>query len=1393
MASSSMDMIDQKILDVLKQQPKIPKELEDYLESAAKAFQTKAYTKAAKYFNDFLDANNKDNKYLSNDDETIVLVTYMSCLCFIESADSKNWWDAVNALEKLVNYQGAKYPMVYWALGKAYVKLYRFGKAAHALAKCCYLIRERNVKCPGYCIPGSNEIIPESTKEGLEYAILGLKEHMLVYHRPNTVCCLNECSNFSANESETKAIFFGSPTFIGMVQVTCNNSCNNCIMRFHVVCWKAKKESLCSSGKLSDKEVLHLECFTPNCVDAKGVRSIIRKIEIIDDQGIVKATIEPRGDDAVKHAKTASTPKGAIKKQQQPKLKNSSEPRAPVVRNPKPPVVQKEVVKVEVAEEGDDLQDEQTLKLAVEKLKTLRAKNFGIKDEKIWKPNLSMYGNDFMLKTAEAMPDPDFSDDRPYDEEKAFVFSYLFEFISNNGPMKLSRLDEKWKEMQMEILGKPCQSISSHHADIGDFLTQSLKLAIVGDYISTADKLPEAYYLARNDACEIVKFFMEPDADENSTGSSLDDEAAFNDFIHQDYDYSMSNSTITNGAQSLNGEPLFVPHASINNKKKCDNEYTNGFASTKDIMEPEEIREINKTDMCPSNVAKSGSSSNVECSGDNVLVDKSATIKNFTPPIQAEKNSTKLPYSLELPQKNTGIESVENGDGEIEKESFIDQAYRHEGGDSPKVTVKGAYSVSDIENHVKSSPLELKILHRISARDTSANETKLTKVYQNQNALINAVCKTSVNSIDSENSKQVPIVENKTATLPNVEAVEKSAIPPPKTNNVLKSMTSHVDNLKLILEVQLLKDELAEIREEKEKLQTDLKVVTDNSTIIIGRLAMDLLTKQYNFNRSALTEVLNELYFEYKLISNIQNILHSSIGTKLPLNESEITSNITEVEKRINNYQEKFIKVRDELSASLVEGNFQSINLPPEQIPDIPKQNLDHVLQSAFGLYRMHFLKEFQNLQMPKGPTSFMPPQFGPIPPYWPPLNVHSNIYNQRPLVNDQNPRNSQPFDQVQQQFAQPNFGSSMLPPPYFGARQYVARPSLPPLNSYLSYPPPLLNPQRPAAPNHLNNPAATELPFNPTRQTTDQVNDQSQANSKFGPQPPCDSNSKQSTTSFLGEPLQFLKDKSNYRGSQEKIAVPDCSLELSNSTGNLAQPHTKINDPSSGAGPSTDSEPVQNHAEIVKGAGDNVSIISQPKTPVRTTRAHSMDKLMRRLRSHYTGVLELDLLKSIECVRKQHNNSLSKLPICRIIQEADNFIGIIQQRQLCGYVKYQPNQYSAVRSPITPNRGDTERMKASTSSGTPLKKESTVSSGSKKKWEPVHIPNESWKKDPAANSECAICFETMSNGNIMTLECQHSFHKQCMRDWHKHQIVIGSCPLCRRHTPIDNEFPPLG
>ena len=56
---------------------------------------------------------------------------------------------------------------------------------------------------------------------------------------------------------------------------------------------------------------------------------------------------------------------------------------------------------------------------------------------------------------------------------------------------------------------------------------------------------------------------------------------------------------------------------------------------------------------------------------------------------------------------------------------------------------------------------------------------------------------------------------------------------------------------------------------------------------------------------------------------------------------------------------------------------------------------------------------------------------------------------------------------------------------------------------------------------------------------------------------------------------------------------------------------------------------------------------------------------------------------------------------------------------------------------------------------------------------------------------DCAICLEELKENNKIILECNHSFHLECIKEWFKNN---NTCPFCRRivNTNVIPSAPPL-
>ncbi|KAG8035158.1 hypothetical protein G9C98_001648 [Cotesia typhae] len=153
-----------------------------------------------------------------------------------------------------------------------------------------------------------------------------------------------------------------------------------------------------------------------------------------------------------------------------------------------------------------------------------------------------------------------------------------------------------------------------------------------------------------------------------------------------------------------------------------------------------------------------------------------------------------------------------------------------------------------------------------------------------------------------------------------------------------------------------------------------------------------------------------------------------------------------------------------------------------------------------------------------------------------------------------------------------------------------------------------------------------------------------------------------------------------------------------------------------------------------------------------------SMDKLLRELRARHRGVLEYDLLYCVEAVRKKFNNSLSGLTFAEIIREVEKLLPGRERLQIRNYDR---RIFIVKKSPSKSNPWAT-------------------------------LDGYQWTNEEFGESECIICMEPIIKfGKVpsYTLRCKHTFHKKCIKNWFNQN---QSCPTCRIHCIIDDEFPPL-
>ncbi|XP_071519097.1 uncharacterized protein [Panulirus ornatus] len=102
----------------------------------------------------------------------------------------------------------------------------------------------------------------------------------LVKPTPKAKCRYRDCISTQGHTYANEEIYITDPDFKGFLDVTCEECCT---VSYHPCCWKAYKEQQEEGiGRISDKDLLGLECMTPDCTGK------ICCIRIYDDTGRLK-------------------------------------------------------------------------------------------------------------------------------------------------------------------------------------------------------------------------------------------------------------------------------------------------------------------------------------------------------------------------------------------------------------------------------------------------------------------------------------------------------------------------------------------------------------------------------------------------------------------------------------------------------------------------------------------------------------------------------------------------------------------------------------------------------------------------------------------------------------------------------------------------------------------------------------------------------------------------------------------------------------------------------------------------------------------------------------------------------------------------------------------------
>ncbi|XP_033225586.1 uncharacterized protein LOC117178314 isoform X2 [Belonocnema kinseyi] len=1408
-------------------------QLETTLRNASTAYISEKKHTAATHYKaalEYVTDNHMEDDVVNKD-----IIKYVLNLIALESEKGDDLITAVSSLSSLETCIGDKFPAIYYALAKAHSKLFRFELADEAVKKgFAFLNSDKELK--EYYFPGTKTVLPESTKKGLLEVLMQLKEECSGWHRPDAICSSQNCQNFTQVHSiPNRNIFFSDPTFTGMVRVTCNNCSHPCKVNYHQVCWKTIKEQLSPVEKISDKDVIGFECFTPNC-ENETTPSVIIKIEVIGENAEVKTVIE--GPAAlIQPPKPPPIAKGAIRKQtQQPKEKRRFEKpkRPPTVPHqtphPKEPSIEKDYI------------GEQILSLVA-----LRENNFGISPEHDWRPDREMYGNLNLTAIGDAFPDPDFSSSEPEIAQiESFTFSMLYEYIVNNGPVRVKDVLQKWEDTKSIM--PTSVNIINNDIEIIDFLLQSLKIAMVGDYICTSRMLPDVYRTIKQNTSGCLKFAMETAIEPEEI--EMEDDDVFNQIMQEESCGSSHSSQLPPVPQyekkQSSKKVAPAPKLDSSNMKIGKSKKLNKKPKIKTPKgeEPTEEMLYQGIQGIYAQLESFNPISGYSISG--LQMDYNQTDYNQTDYNQTDYNQTdynQIDFSQYIPTDEADAapdvedevlqQIISNSTPqEVEKSQLIQNNFQannfQELPENLKSSAQNESVIEEVRLTVKNffEEFEQKILRKkqmamgpqgdgsvIDEKYNAADDSRRGSNISQENPtdasgksveMENEVYKRYTEHIAQLNTEIQNLSRQKTLAEQKVGQLMQ------EKGNIIKSFEAERDHLMEKVKVcSNLVSTTKDVEMRYESMKKDFtKLVQDTTAVVTHKKELELKLENSAKEKEAIAEDFENQYLtlamEMGKISKeldaktreLENELEARLDLKQTLLQKCLNAQFIANKNLLTGYMEQ-CKLTLEVftAANAFLKNALNISLFPEArewaktLSDLQTVNIEH---------QAEFSKLFAILQSKEEVKSI-----GDI-------SLKLNDVPAKPVI-------SLP-ESIQRAFSVLHMHFMKMIPPRIPNMQQP-----PPLmHPVLGQPMFIQNPQQAYVMNSGYPYPRNRLPYPPLPPQQQQQQQQQQpvpaqpglAPFNFPrPGPPSPNNNgngilnNNKITSSVSSTIVKIVDDAETKEQEESVQGSSENLNVSLDEV-LIEEKEKLSEISSIGGSTTS---LSAKSESAATPPLNGLQLKKPK--------YGIDRVMQKLRTEFLGVPELDLIESISEIRKMHNNSLNGMRTSEIVKEARQFIVKRQRQHICDYTtentqpepkeekQENPEVVLSKEKPPVENkdyfhpfaferlsviRNRQNSLSSTSSVGSAPKPESKKKTPSKPAWVPIKSSDNKWKKE-AQEAECNICMDPLENTGfkkaVYTLRCQHAFHTECIRSWFRQS---QSCPTCRVFSTLDDDFPPL-
>ncbi|XP_068993590.1 uncharacterized protein [Neodiprion pinetum] len=1392
-----------------------PKEIDSLLRQGYEAYRFGNYglasTKYRTAWEIINDATVKVQTRFINED----VICYMLCVTLLETNQLNNLSESVELLISLEKRSSHVLPAVYFALSKAHHKHYRFALALKTIEEGFAFLRS-GVELPLHTIPGSNIILPESTRDGLSVSLADMKEECSKWHPPDAVCCLGECVPSSRLYSPNRNIYFSDPAFSGMVVVTCSNNRNPCTIKFHQACWKLKKDQLSAVKKLSDKDIIGCECFTPNCVYGQGERSLITKVEVYGDNGKLKTCIGAPANPVV-WVKRRYPSKGAIPRQLDKPKRHSEK-----IRRPGIITVPRSICKEAT---GEDCV-EKAWRLA--QLSNLRENNFGIKSDCEWRPDAVMYGNPQMVEIGDFLGGPIFENDcSQMAAVKTFIFTYFYEFIKENGCVKKQEISQKWEEDKFVF--DNYSNALNNETDISDFLLQSYKLVSLGDYIGVAETLPELFAVVRSEVCGCLKFLL---ADPLRSRTAIIQDDVFN-LIIGDYEEKQNRAqTMSHGYDTdTDTDKMMIgisasPVVADSHKIPLPTYEARDFRGANKSMEDHD-RQQSRDDNTPWMLTfhEISSPTNSTCSNDvsNVVINNVES-NHWT----VTENSADLGATLgvdhchEMMQKINLGDEIENDPNRVQAD--CESAVNNCQDDAVKLKNN---SMTDTSYDICNTPEEPEVIHSVNrdpATDPAVCKVTLRRDMHQSSALYAFDMNCSHQEIEvpfDRTSSKLAHIHN--ACSFDLDEAKPKGVCTDRTDTRVQNLEKELTEYKMVssasmselvkdshrLEVQCskLESEKSQIMEKIRECQLDLRRCTeDNVTLKLKNTELmhkyDKLFKEkteieHNFNvllreKSAIENRLGVLEKERnKTDKKLQKYeLHQSDSSNADLNPMD---NGLKVQTQFGQQQSlEFLSRSNQRKARLdfLHNEFFMDNIILEKALEKCNDHI-HMLKEVGKLFEVLIGRQFPIMDVQaewKKMHSYLQHMALTYKEKY--LEAKALLESDKPIKNMEVTKPSlniifpQPLNLAEIYYkGQAKFMSH--PMSFMQSQQTVPSAH----HQHLGYfhPPsgvPYQGPNTQARGNGVH--------WNMLYEPTSRDNQGPRIQSNFSNWTPCATSVKKlhldphfcstSKNDHIGQ--RNVRDAIHGAEFQRQRDISERQASLPIGHFEPTAPAKRSNDETKCIDVTFHSTTKQNYTDSCEGRSTKIVGMKSPENTLQTLgnrqslapKKIGIDLLVHELERKFVGVPEFDLLESLQDLRRSHNDTLSGMRIDDILRESEQFVMQRQEKHMVLYS--QPKQTSSLERPVLPSNNWNQWK---VPSSTPLGQQKKIGVMNQRQAEelvnyPAKVPaltkKPGWKTIPSGlvdwtkddeDSECTICLEIMKSSDkeapVYNLPCQHSFH----------------------------------